>query len=51
MGAATATVLIWLLKAIWPELDISTGLEGAFATIMTFIFGYFASPSADDQVI
>lgn len=51
LGAAIATLVLWLVKTQWPDLAIHNDIEAAITTVATFALGYFVPPSADDQVI
>lgn len=51
LGAAIATLALWLIKIQWPDLTIHDGIEAAITTLATFALGYLVPPSADDQVI
>ncbi len=51
LGAAIATISLWLIKSRWPDLAIHDGVEAAITTLATFALGYFVPPGADDQVV
>jgi len=50
IAAALTTVVIAVIKAIWPDLVISAELQGAITTILTFAAGYLTPPADADRI-
>ena len=54
LGAAVTTILlsfIPLQNLVQGEDGITTGLEAAIVTVVTFLLGYLFPPSSKDQVV
>jgi hypothetical protein len=48
IGAAVATLIVWVLKAT--NVPVPEGTEVAITTVVTFLFGYYTPPANGDIV-
>lgn len=51
-GAAATTIIVWVLNTYFlpPRPPIPAEIQGAIATVVTFLVGYFIPPSASDEI-
>ena len=49
IGAAVATLIVWVLKAT--GVMVPEGTEVAITTVVTFLFGYYTPPANGDVVV
>lgn len=50
LGAATATIVLYVLNNhVLPD-PVPTEVAGALTTVVTFVVGYFIPPSPRDQI-
>lgn len=51
LGAAVATIVIWMLEINMPDLNFPEPVKAAITTVVVFAFGYLTPPSAKDTVV
>lgn len=54
IGGASATIIVWILNTFVitnPEQQITGEVSAAFATVVSFVFAYFARPGANEKTI
>ncbi len=55
LGAAVATIVIWILNSYVLKSPLPEAVAGAVTvivtTLVTFLAGYFTSPAAADQIV
>lgn len=49
LGAALATVLVWLLGLM--KVPVPPEVAGALATVLSFVSGYLTPPGANERVV
>lgn len=48
LGVALVEILIWLIRANWPNLNIPDGVETAMVVLVAFLLGYLVPPHPRD---
>ena len=51
LAAALTTIVIAVVKAIWPVVEITSEVQGAITTVLIFLVGYYTPPGNADQVV
>lgn len=53
LGGAIATILVFILNTYVLPIDrpLTPEISAAFATVVTFVVGYWVNPSSNDQIV